>query len=296
MPRMQYGAYFKVIKQRKDIFTMDEIKEFLASLWAKIGEFASTMGLRIVGAILLLIVGAKFIGWLVKLVKKSKSVDKIPNSAVVVITNLIKIVGYVLLAISIAALLGVPTTSMIAVIGSAGLAIGLALQGSLSNLAGGLMILLFKPFEVDDYIDDGAHSGTVDDIGVFYTTLTTPDNKKIVIPNGALSNSSVTDYSANGTRRLDMKFSVAYSTDIEKTKSVILSVINAHEMIKKEPAPFVRLSEHADSALVFTVRVWVNKENYWTVNFDLNEQVKEAFDKAGIEIPYPQIDVHTRAD
>ena len=209
MPRMQYGAYFKVIKQRKDIFTMDEIKEFLASLWAKIGEFASTMGLRIVGAILLLIVGAKFIGWLVKLVKKSKSVDKIPNSAVVVITNLIKIVGYVLLAISIAALLGVPTTSMIAVIGSAGLAIGLALQGSLSNLAGGLMILLFKPFEVDDYIDDGAHSGTVDDIGVFYTTLTTPDNKKIVIPNGALSNSSVTDYSSNVTLSLDMKFSVA---------------------------------------------------------------------------------------
>jgi small conductance mechanosensitive channel len=191
-------------------------------------------------------------------------------------------------------IIGVPAASLVAVIGSAGLAMGLAVQGGLTNIAGGIIILCFKPFEIGDFVETSSYSGTVVDIGLIYTTINTPDNKRVVIPNGTVSNASVVDYSAYETRRLDLELSVAYDSDIDMVKETLLSLANAHELVLKDPAPFVRLGTHGDSALIFKLRVWVKSADYWTVNFDLLEASKKVFDKRGIEIPFPQLDVHQK--
>ena len=185
-------------------------------------------------------------------------------------------------------------TSMIALISTFGLALGLALQGGLSNIAGGLMILIFKPFKVGDYIDTHTDSGTVVDINIFYTVLLTPDNKEISLPNGSLSNSNIINYSAKKKRRIDLKYTVSYECDIDKVKKVINKVLDNETLILKDEDTFVRLGEHADSALVFYVRVWTLSKDYWDVYFNLNENIKREFDKNNIEIPYPQIDVHMK--
>jgi hypothetical protein len=168
-------------------------------------------------------------------------------------------------------------------IASIGLTVGLALQGSLSNIAGGIMVVGLKPFEVGDYIESNGVGGTVTDIAIFYTTLTTPDNKKIVVPNGALSNSVVVNYSANDTRRLDLTFSISYNTDLDLAKKVLLSCAKLDERIFSDPAPVVYITEHADSAVMIQLRVWLRKENYWDVNFAMIEQVKRSFDQLGVE-------------
>ena len=270
------------------------MQEFLNSILTKIGEFLTSFGFQLLGALIVLVVGIFLIRWLGKAIIKGKSFQKLPKNAQILITNLIKGALYVVLFITIALIVGVPAASLIAVLGSCGLAIGLALQGGLSNIAGGIIILCTKPFEVGDFIDDGSHSGTVTDIGLFYTTLTTPDNKRVVIPNGTIANASVTDYSAFETRRLDLELSVAYDSDIDTVKDTLLSLANAHELVLKDPAPFVRLGTHGDSALIFKLRVWVKSSDYWTVNFDLLEASKKVFDKRGIEIPFPQLDVHQK--
>jgi small conductance mechanosensitive channel len=173
-----------------------------------------------------------------------------------------------------------------------GLAVGLALQGSLSNFAGGVLILILKPFVVDNFIDGGGHAGVVKKITIFYTYLTTPDNKEIVIPNGVLSNGSIINYSANNMRRVDLVFGVGYESSTSQVKEIINGVMANHDLIVDNPEPFVRMSAHADSAIEFTVRAWCEASNYWAVHFDLVEQVKAAFDEAGINIPYPHLDVN----
>ncbi|MGN1094964.1 MAG: mechanosensitive ion channel family protein [Eubacteriales bacterium] len=257
-------------------------------------SFLTSFGLKLVGAIIILVVGIFLIKWVIKLITRGNAFQKAPKNVQILVKNMIKVCLYVLLFFSVAMIIGVPAASLVAVLSSAGLAIGLALQGGLSNIAGGIIILCFKPFEVGDFIDDGTHAGTVTDIGLFYTKLTTPDNKVVTIPNGSISNQSVTDFSAKETRRLDIKFSVAYDSDIDMVKETLLAMADAHELVLKDPAPFVRLGEQGDSALVFYLRVWVNSGDYWTVNFDLLEASKKIFDKRGIEIPFPQLDVHTK--
>lgn len=264
------------------------MQEFLDKLIA----FATSAGLRILGAILLLIIGSRLIKWVIKLIGKGKKFKTLVPNVQTLIKDIVKVVLYILLIVTIASTLGVEMTSIAAAIASAGLAIGLALQGSLANFAGGIMILVFHPFSIGDFIDDGTHSGTVTDIGIFYTVLETPDNKVVTIPNGALSNSSVTDYSAKDIRRLDLKIGVAYDSDIDLVKDTLLELAGAHELVLKDPAPFVRLGEQGDSALVFYLRVWVKASDYWTVNFDMLEASKKIFDKRGISIPFPQMDVH----
>ena len=176
-----------------------------------------------------------------------------------------------------------------------GLAIGLALQGSLGNFAGGVLIMIFKPIKIGDYIEAQSESGTVKEIGIFTTKLNTPDNKEIIIPNGALSNGNIVNYSVEDTRRVDLTFGVGYDSDIKKTKEVILSVIDSHPLILKDPAAAVNVSELADSSINFFTRVWVKKEDYWAVKFDIIEQTKEALDAAGIEIPYPhQVEIQKK--
>lgn len=268
--------------------------EFLENLLAKIAEFIASFGFRLLGAILVLVVGIFLIKWVCNLVVKAKGMQKSPKNAQTLVKNIVKISLYIVLLFTVAMIIGVPAASLVAVIGSAGLAIGLALQGGLTNIAGGIIILCFKPFEIGDFIETSSHSGTVVDIGLIYTTINTPDNKRVVIPNGTVSNASVVDYSAYETRRLDLELSVAYDSDIDMVKETLLSLANAHELVLKDPAPFVRLGTHGDSALIFKLRVWVKSADYWTVNFDLLEASKKVFDKRGIEIPFPQLDVHQK--
>lgn len=264
--------------------------------WDKISaflfEFATSCGLKLLAAIIVLIVGMKCIKALSRWLKTSKKLDKLDDSLRSFLSSFSNIVLYIVLVITVAMVLGVPATSFITILASCGVAVGLALQGSLSNFAGGLMILFFKPFKVGDFIEASGESGTVAEISVVYTVLRTPDNKLITIPNGSLTNSVIENYSTEPTRRVDFTFTADYSCDVEKVKSIISEVINEHPATLKDPEPFVRLSACSDSALTYTARVWVKSENYWTLFFDVTENVKAAFDKNDITIPYPQLDVH----
>ena len=271
------------------------MEEFLTNLWGALSNFAVSYGFKILGTLILLLVGPLCIGWVVRIIKRSKKFAKLDANTQTLIVDIVKVALYVLLVGIIAINLGVEGTAIAAVITSCGLAIGLALQGSLSNFAGGIMILVFKPFRIGDFIEANGQSGTVKDIGIFYTVLHTPDNKVVTMPNGSLSNAVVVDYSVNDIRRVDLKLSVAYSTDINFVKDTLLELAAAHELvIHDDPAhaPFVRLGEHADSALVFNFRVWVKASDYWATYFDLLELSKQVFDARGISIPFPQIDVH----
>ena len=255
-------------------------------------DFVTTWGGKLLGAIIILLVGMKCVKAFTKWLKSSPKLDKLDSSLRSFLVSFSKIVLYVVLVITIAMILGVPTTSFITILASCGVAVGLALQGSLSNFAGGLMILFFKPFKVGDFIEASGETGTVAEISVVYTELLTLDNRRVTMPNGALTNSVIKNYSSEELRRVDLAFNVAYNSDMEKIKTVIGDVITAHPQALKDPAPFVRLSEQSDSSLVYTVRIWCNNADYWTVYFDVMEGVKAAFDKNGISIPYPQMDVH----
>lgn len=270
--------------------------------WEEIGknllnflkELLTTAGLRILYAALIIIIGLKLIKFFAKRCEKSKWYRRIDKSVAHFIVSSLNVILKVLVFVSAALILGVPATSFVAILTSAGVAIGLALQGSLSNFAGGLMILIFKPFRVGDYIESSEVSGTVQDISIFYTVLITPDNKTVHCPNGALSNTHVTNYSEQETRRVDIPVSVSYDADVETVKRLLSETAAKNELILPDQPPFVRLAECADSSLDFTLRVWCKNADYWTVKFDLTEAVQASLVAAGIEIPYPQIDIHLK--
>lgn len=264
---------------------MDKFLEQIISI-------GTDVGLKLIVLVVILLVGLKLIKVLCNSLKKSKFMNKLDKTVHSILINIINIGLKILLFVSLAAYIGIPMTSVITLIGSAGLALGLALQGGLANLAGGIIILIFKEFSVGDYIETNGVGGTVTDINVFYTTLVSPDNKSITIPNGDLANGTIINYSRCDSRRLDISVSVAYNSDIEKVKKVLLKLCEANEMILKERDIFVRLTSMAESSLIFTIRVWVKPENYWNLNFDLQESIKATLDKNNIEIPYPQMDVH----
>lgn len=208
--------------------------------------------------------------------------------------SVLKVGLKILLALVIIKIIGIDTSSFVAVLASAGFAVGLAFQGSLSNFSGGVLLLTMRPFKVGDFIETSGHSGFVKAIKILYTELLTTDNKAVFIPNGGLANSSIINYTMMDTRRVDFRFNVSYSEDIEKVKKVILKVIHRNEMILKEPEELVRIIEHGKDAIVFVVRVWTLTENYWDVYFDIMENVKREFDKESIKIPFSQIDVNVR--
>lgn len=265
-------------------FISDELLNFLS-------EKGTDILLHFFAGLLLLFIGLKISKKIVKVIDKSKKLRKIEPSVRTFLRSAITVVLYAAVISSTAIIWGIPTTSFMTVFASAGVAVGLALQGSLSNLAGGIMILLFKPFKVGDFIEGASCAGVVQEITVMYTKLLTTDNKVVVIPNGTLTNSNVTDYSTMPLRRVDLNISASYNDDIDKVKSVILETVNAHELALKDPEPFVRLFAHKESSLDFTVRVWVKSEDYWTVYFDLTEGIKKAFDANKISIPFNQLDV-----
>ena len=266
-------------------------------MWDKIVEFLTAretivVCIRIVLAIVVIIAGCKIARVISRKIVSSKGMQKINKTTQSFLSHVIRIILYIAVVLIGMIILGINLSIFSAIIASAGLAIGLALQGGLSNIAGGVMLVGFKPFEVNDFIESEGVSGTVTDIGIFYTTLLTPDNKKVVLPNGGLSNSIITNYSATGTRRLDLDFSIAYSADIDVAKKVLLACAKAEEKVLEDPAPEVHITAHRDSSIQIRLRIWVKTGDYWATNFALLENVKRSFDKFGVQIPFPQVDVH----
>lgn len=254
-----------------------------------IKAIALDAGLKFLMVLLVLVIGFKVVRFIEKRMLKHKTWVKVDPTLQSFLRSFMKMALKMLVIVTAIYTAGVQMTTFVAVIGAAGLAIGLALQGSLSNLAGGVLIIALRPFKVGDYIEGVGHSGTVTEIGLFYTNLTTPDNRAVIIPNANIANSALINYGVFPTRRVDLDFSVSYNASISHVKEVIQSVLEKNPLILKEPLPFVRLAAHGASSLNFKVRVWVITENYWDVHFTLIEEVKEAFDQAGIEIPYPHM-------
>jgi small conductance mechanosensitive channel len=249
-------------------------------------------GINIVMALAIFFIGKLVVGMLVKLSKKLMLKANVDKLLVNFISSIIKTV--LLLFVLIAALdqLGVDTTSMIALIGAAGLAIGLALQGTLQNLASGVMLIIFRPFTDGDFIEAAGVSGVVEEIGIFSITMRTGDNREIIIPNGAVYGGTITNNSRRATRRIDLVIGIGYDDDIKKAKEILIGILNDDERILKDPAPGVAVGELADSSVNFNVRPWCATEDYWGVYSDTLEKVKLKFDAEGISIPYPQMDIH----
>lgn len=258
----------------------------------KITDIAVEYGPKLIGAILVLIIGS----WIIKIIMKgfSKMLDKrnIDDSLKPFLRSIFSILLRVMLIISVLGMVGIQMTSFIAILGAAGLAVGMALSGTLQNFAGGVMILLFKPFRVGDFIDAQGYTGTVKEIQIFNTILTSLDNKTIIIPNGGLSNSSLTNYSVEPLRRVDWTFGIGYGDSVKTARTVISKLAAEDTRILKDPELFIGLAELGDSSVNFAVRAWVKAEDYWDVFFDMNEKVYNTFDKEGLNIPYPQMDVH----
>jgi len=253
-------------------------------------------GPQLVLAIVVLVVGFWIIKRVIGLMDRALTKKDVEPTLKSFLDSLLSVILKALLLISVASMVGIQTTSFIAVLGAAGLAIGLALQGSLSNFAGGVLLLLFKPYKIGDVIETQGHTGTVNSIQIFTTVLKTPDNKTIIIPNGPVANGSIVNYSTEATRRCDMVFGIGYDDDIDKAKGILQGLIDADSRVLKDPAYALLLSELADSSVNFTLRLWVNAADYWGVYFDMQESVKKAFDAQGVSIPYPQQDVHMRQE
>lgn len=252
----------------------------------------TTGGVKIAIAFLILLISFPIINRISKSIIKrfeNKNLDKTIGKT---LAYIVKIGGKVIVLCCLLGYLGIDTAGISALIAALGVGIGLAVQGSLANFAGGVLIILTRPFKVDDFIEAQGVSGTVEDIHIIYTTLRTPDNKVVSIPNGTLANGTIINYSAKTTRRVDLVFSIAYESDYNKARNIILDLAGKHEKVLADPAPFCRLSEHADSALKISLKVWCEAADYWTIYFDLLEQVKESFDKENIVIPFNQLDVH----
>lgn len=267
-----------------------EVNKFFE--WVKNGIPSFLHGILMVAiALVLFVVGRKLINLLVRLLEKSLSKSNIDQGVLKFLNSFVRITLTIILVVVIAGFLGLETTSLAAVIGSAGLAIGLSLQGSLANFAGGVLILVLKPFIIGDYIIANGHEGNVIGIDIFYTKLRTGDNKCIVIPNGVLSNGSITNVTREDFRRVDITVGVGYSQNIKVVKDVLIKIANANEFVDKERSIDIFVDELASSSVNIGLRVWTAKENYWTVKWGLLETIKEEFDKEGISIPFDQLDV-----
>lgn len=251
-------------------------------------------GLNILYAMIILIIGLKLSSFLIRHIAKGRAFKKLDESVQSFLRSLLKITCNILVILTAAMVLGVPLASFVTVFASAGVAISLALQGALGNLAGGLMILIFKPFRVGDYIKASNDEGTVKRITIFYTYLTTVDNKQITIPNGSLTNNTVTNYSAEETRRVDLTFCISYDSDIDKAKDIVKKLIEQNEYTISEPPANIHIDKQNDSSIDIGVWVWCRTADYWSTKFSITESVKKAFDAHKISIPFPQMDIHIK--
>jgi len=259
---------------------------------SQITDLVYTYAPKLVGAIVVYIIGNMIIKWMVKKIDKVMEKRETDDSLKPFLRSLFGALLKTLLIISVLGMLGVEMTSFIAILGAAGLAVGMALSGTLQNFAGGVVILLFKPYRVNDFIEAQGYTGVVKEIQIFTTILLTPDNKTVIIPNGSLATGSLINYSAEPTRRVDFSYGIAYGDSVQKAREIIMGVIATDDRILKDPEPFIGLGELADSSVNLSTRVWVKTEDYWGVFFTMNEKVYEALDQGGISIPFPQVDVH----
>mgnify|MGYP003385716583 FL=1 len=272
--------------------TLGVSTEQLENLSTKAYELGIEYAPKLALAIITLLVGLWIISGVTKLIKLSMERSKVDPTLVPFMTSLVSWVLKVLLFISVASMIGIATTSFVAVLGAAGLAIGLALQGSLANFAGGVLVMVFKPYKVGDLIESQGHLGVVKEVQIFNTILIAPQSKQVIIPNGATSNGSIVNYTVEGKIRVDLTVGVSYDADIDKTKAVLMDVLAANDKVMQDPAPFVGVLEMGDSSVNFAVRPHCLPKDYWDVFFSVNEAMKKALDKNAIAIPFPQRDVH----
>ncbi len=258
--------------------------------------WATTAGVKVIIALVVMIVTFKIINLIGRRIEKSAEKKHADKTIMRTVAYIFKLGMKIVITICLVGYVGIDTSGLTALVASLGVCVGLAVNGALSNLAGGVLIILTRPFRIDDFIEAQGYSGTVEDIHITNTKLRTPDNKVVYIPNGALSSGSVVNYSLKDTRRVDEVFSISYAADFGKAKQIIAEIVEAHPLVLKDPQPFIRMSEHAASSINITVRVWTNSADYWTVKFDMLEAVKERFDAEGIEIPFNQMDVHIKND
>ena len=259
---------------------------------ALLADYAIPWGIKIALALAIFIIGRMVVGVIVRMVKKVMLARDTDEILVSFLTSILQWVLVLFVCIAALSQLGVDTTSLIALLGAAGLAIGLSLQSSLSNFASGVMLIIFRPFTKGDFVEAGDATGVIDKISIFTTTITTVDNKEVIVPNGAILGGNITNYSARPTRRVDMVFGISYDDDIRKAKKILEEIVAADDRVLAEPAPVIVLGELADSSVNFLVRPWAKSEDYWALLWDTTEIVKLKFDEAGISIPYPQMDVH----
>lgn len=261
-----------------------------------IDTYAIPWGINIAMALVIFVLGRMIVKALLSLFGKLMARSKYDDMLVDFLKSILNAILMLFVIVASLDQLGVDTTSLVAIFGAAGLAIGLSLQDSLKNFAAGVMLLVFKPFKSGDFVDAGGTSGSVNKIGIFTTTMTTPDNKEIIVPNGAIYSGNITNYSARATRRVDMVFGIGYGDDLLKAKQTLEALIKEDERILQEPAAQIAVSELGDSSVNFVVRPWVKTADYWGVLFDFTEAVKLRFDQEGISIPFPQMDVHVHKE
>ncbi|MBQ9265139.1 MAG: mechanosensitive ion channel [Clostridia bacterium] len=257
-------------------------------------QMLQTQGVKLLYGFLVLVIGLFLVHWVVKLTRNKIDKVKIEPTLRSFLDNLVRLVLYIVVILTAAGVMGIPLTSIVTLVASAGVAISLAMQGALSNLVGGVTLLLLKPIMVGEYVKVGDIEGTVKGIGAFYTDLTMPDNRHICMPNSNLTNTAIINYTREGTRRLDVTYSVSYNADMDQVFAVLMELVNRRADVLPDPKPVVHLSACAESSLVFVVRLWCKTADYWDIYYFLLEEGKRALDQAGIEIPYPQMDVHIK--
>ena len=281
-----------VIEEMEELIKPGVLKTFLSAL----PEKAMNLGIRVLLAVLVFLIGVQLIKLIRSIIRKSMKRANVEVGAVQFVDSFLKAAMYIILVLTIASSFGLDAASIVAVLGSAGVAIGLAVQGSLSNLAGGVLLLILKPFKVGDYIkeDSSGKEGTVTEIQIFYTKLLTFDNQTVILPNGSLANNSLVNVSAETHRRMDIKIGISYKADLKKAKDVLLQVLETDEKTSKDKDRLVFVDELAESAVVLGVRCWFAQEDFWSGKWRITENCKLALDEAGIEIPYNQLDVHVK--
>lgn len=268
--------------------SMDEYEKY----WDLAIQYGTDYGLKIIGAILIFLLGKWVARRLTNVTLKVMQKAEVDPTLLRFAENLVYMLLMVVVVLAALNTLGVQTTSFVAILGAAGLAVGLALQGTLGNVGSGVLLIIFRPFQVGDFVNAGGEAGSVEAISLFATTLKTPDNKLIIIPNSAVTGGNITNFSAKETRRVELTFGIGYNDDLKEAKRILQEIIDGDERVLRDPEPFVAVSELAESSVNFVVRVWVKRADYWDVYFDTIEKVKLTFDEQGISIPFPQMDIH----
>ena len=273
----------------------EEVNQALSTgeqLWQKFVTWASTSGVRLLVSLVIIFFSFKLINYVTKKLYSKLQKKKVDETISKVSCSSIKVGLKIIIFVSLVGYVGIETASISALIASLGVGISLAIQGTLSNFAGGVIIIVMRPFKIGDYITSNGQSGTVEDIKLFYTHIVTPDNKQIMIPNGTLANNVIVNFSTKENRRVDVVFNISYTSDVELAKKLIKEVVDVNNVIFKDPEPFIKLTNLGSSSVDITCKVWVKSEDYWDVNFYLLSGVKKAFDANGIEIPYNKLDVN----